>query len=67
MNHSAVLPPNATGAERAIVDAITPDLPVTIRDLWDPETCPADFLPYLAQSFSVDRWDMSWSESKNAA
>ncbi|GAB6264518.1 phage tail protein I [Photobacterium sp. R1] len=62
-----ILPPNATRAEVAIASAITPELPVTIRDLWDPWQCPAAFLPYLAQSFSVDRWDANWSEQEKRA
>ncbi|HGJ5878730.1 MAG TPA: phage tail protein I, partial [Arsenophonus nasoniae] len=30
--------------------------------LMDPDTCPVHLLPYLAWSFSVDRWDKDWSE-----
>lgn len=62
-----LLPPNASKAEIAIADAITPSLPVTIRDLWDPAKCPSAFLPYLAQSFSVDRWDTAWTEQEKRA
>ncbi|KDM92901.1 phage tail protein I [Photobacterium galatheae] len=62
-----ILPPNATRAEVAIANAITPELPVTVRDLWDPWQCPVAFLPYLAQSFSVDRWDANWSEQEKRA
>ncbi|WP_233638547.1 phage tail protein I, partial [Citrobacter cronae] len=39
------------------------DLQVSLRDLWNPATCPVRFLPYLAWAFSVDRWDESWTES----
>jgi phage tail P2-like protein len=38
-------------------------VPVPLRDLWNPQTCPAKFLPYLAWAFSVDRWDESWPEA----
>jgi phage tail P2-like protein len=38
-------------------------VPVPLRDLWNPDTCPADCLPFLAWAFSVDRWKESWSES----
>ncbi|EKO3414769.1 phage tail protein I [Vibrio fluvialis] len=62
-----VLPPNASRLERDVVEAITPPLPVSIRDVWDPWACPAAFLPYLAQSFSVDRWDSNWSEQEKRA
>ncbi|EJN3580719.1 phage tail protein I [Escherichia coli] len=37
-------------------------LPVLINTLWDPDTCPAHLLPWLAWALSVDRWDESWSE-----
>lgn len=62
-----VLPPNASRLERDVVRAITPPLPVSIRDVWDPWASPSAFLPYLAQSFSVDRWDSNWSEQEKRA
>ncbi|HHS9581003.1 TPA: phage tail protein I [Raoultella planticola] len=40
------------------------DLKVPLRDLWNPDTCPVKFLPYLAWAFSVDSWDESWSEAE---
>ena len=46
----------SAGAELARV-------PVPLRDLWNPDTCPAPLLPYLAWARSVDHWDESWSES----
>ncbi|MBC3250977.1 phage tail protein I [Serratia fonticola] len=39
------------------------DIPTPLRQLWDPGTCPASLLPYLAWAFSVDRWDETWSET----
>lgn len=60
-----LLPHNATAAERAfeavLRDAFMP--PVPLREIWDPETCPAALLPWLAGAFSVDEWDPGWSES----
>ncbi|MDP9566175.1 UNVERIFIED_ORG: phage tail P2-like protein [Kosakonia oryzae] len=38
-------------------------VPVPLRTLWDPLTCPAELLPYLAWALSVDRWDYSWPEA----
>lgn len=38
-------------------------VPVPLRDLWNPSTCPAPLLPYLAWARSVDYWDESWPES----
>lgn len=67
MNSSDLLPKNATKQEKAIIDAITPELPVQIRDIWNPWTCPERFLPYLAQSFSVDRWDVNWTTDEKRA
>ncbi|OCQ54498.1 Phage tail protein P2_I [Photorhabdus australis subsp. thailandensis] len=31
-----------------------------LRKLWNPDTCPSEFLPYLAWAWSVDRWDEYW-------
>ncbi|MFM2482786.1 phage tail protein I [Celerinatantimonas sp. YJH-8] len=64
---NSMLPANATRLEKALVQAITPDLDVPIRDVWDPQRCPSSFLPYLAQSFSVDRWDENWSDDDKRA
>ncbi|CAI1078121.1 phage tail protein I [Serratia entomophila] len=37
-------------------------VPVPLRDLWNPATCPLNLLPYLAWAFSVDHWDDNWQE-----
>lgn len=60
-----LLPPNATALERAAAEALAEleRVPVPLRMLWDPETCPMRLLPYLAWAFSVDRWDPAWSET----
>lgn len=63
----SLLPHNATAQEQSLTSAIKPDFAVDIRDLWSPQRCPADFLPYLAQEFSVDRWDNNWSEAAKRA
>ncbi|MEI7143219.1 phage tail protein I [Pectobacterium brasiliense] len=36
--------------------------PIPLRQLCDPDSCPANLLPYLAWAFSVDRWDEKWPE-----
>lgn len=61
---SDLLPPNATPQERALSETVARigDVPVPIRDLWDPDTCPAKLLPWLAWAFSVDDWDPLWTE-----
>lgn len=68
-NAVATLPPNTTPLERAIAKACAAlaETPVPIRDLWSPERCPAPLLPFLAWSFSVDRWDDTWPEAVKRA
>lgn len=64
-----LLPPNATKLERnaACACAEIERVPIPLRDLWNPWTCPAELLPYLAWARSVDRWDSSWSEETKRA
>lgn len=64
-NAVPTLPPNTTPLERAIARACAAlaDTPVPIADLWSPERCPVELLPFLAWTLSVDRWDDSWPES----
>jgi len=60
-----LLPGNASPLELAAAEALAEiqRVPILLRDLWNPHTCPAKLLPYLAWAFSVDRWDTSWSEA----
>lgn len=66
---ATLLPNNATGGELAIEQATARvgSVPIGIRPLWNPDTCPADLLPWLAWSLSVDNWDPSWSEGVKRA
>lgn len=66
---SNLLPPNATILERnlAAAAAAIEGVPVPLRDLWNPDACPVAWLPFLAFAFSVDRWDMNWSEKTKRA
>lgn len=61
---SNLLPPNATVLERnlAAANSVLGDLPTPLRDLVRPDVCPSNLLPWLAQSLSVDSWDVDWSE-----
>lgn len=63
---SDLLPPNATGAERALSLATERHaaLPVPLRDVWDPDTCPANLLAWLAWSLTVDEWDATWTDQQ---
>lgn len=62
---NSLLPPGSSVLERRLAQACSgiSGLNVPLRDLWNPDTCPVNFLPYLAWAFSVDRWDESWAES----
>ena len=59
------LPSNATLPQRllAATEAARADLiDPAIDELWDPLTCPAEFLPWLAWALSVDVWNEGWPE-----
>lgn len=60
-----LLPPKSTRLERALAEccADIERVDIPIRDIHNPDTCPAHLLPWLAWSVSVDRWDDSWSEA----
>lgn len=66
-----LLPSNATPLERALADVDGTRLLATptsfIASLWDPATCPALLLPYLAWALSVDVWNPDWSEATKRA
>jgi phage tail P2-like protein len=61
---SSLLPPNATVAERALEGATARigDVATPLRDLWSPDTCPVDLLPWLAWALSIDSWQSYWPE-----
>lgn len=64
-DRTPLLPNNSTPLERAASEALAEiqRVPVPLRTLWNPYTCPAKLLPHLAWAFSVDRWDATWSEA----
>lgn len=64
-----LLPGNASELERHAAEALAQieRVPVPLRDLWNPDTCPVELLPYLAWAFSVDRWSPTWPESAKRA
>ena len=63
---ASLLPPNATPEERSLSEGVArlSDVPVTLRELWNPDTCPESLLPWLAWALSVDVWDSAWAEDK---
>ncbi|WP_324026097.1 phage tail protein I [Aeromonas caviae] len=66
---SELLPPSATPQERALAEtaARVSTVPTPARDLWNPDTCPVELLPWLAWAFSLDDWDMTWTEAQQRA
>ncbi|WP_313473138.1 phage tail protein I [Rouxiella badensis] len=63
---NSLLPPNAMPLESRAAEACAgvSTLAVPLRDLWNPDTCPVNFLPYLAWAFSVDRWEEKWTAAQ---
>lgn len=61
-----LLPSNATAQERAQSEAIAriSSVPILVRESWNPATCPASLLPWLAWALSVDEWDTTWTEQE---
>lgn len=63
MNDNRLLPvgssPLEVAAARALADIAR--TPIQLRTLLNPNTCPVSLLPYLAWTFSVDRWDENWT------
>ncbi|MHA7937619.1 phage tail protein I [Enterobacter roggenkampii] len=59
---NSLLPPGSSALERRLAEACgdISTVPVPLRELWSPDTCPEHLLPWLAWSFSVDRWDEAW-------
>jgi phage tail P2-like protein len=67
----AILPRSAAPIERAVLAAelarITIVDPTVIVTIWNPATCPAALLPWLAQGVSVDVWSDAWPEAQKRA
>ncbi|MCA8198884.1 phage tail protein I [Burkholderia vietnamiensis] len=64
-----LLPPNATPLEirAATALAAAAELPIPIRDYWNPDKCPSALLPYLAAEVSVDGWELAESDDARRA
>lgn len=62
---SDLLPPNATSQERAMDAAVSRigSVPVPLSELWNPDTCPEEHLPWLAWALSLDAWQSYWPEA----
>lgn len=66
---TALLPSNATQTERALEQATARlgDLQAPLRELWNPNTCSSELLPWLAWALQVDVWDNGWSDNAKRA
>ncbi|WP_447876367.1 phage tail protein I [Serratia fonticola] len=64
MMNNRLLPVGSSALEVAAARACAElaRIPVPVRDLWNPDTCPIALLPYLAWAFSVDHWDERWPD-----
>lgn len=66
---SDMLPNNATAQERALSNTIARvgEVPLAARKMWNPDTIPANLLPWMAWAFSVDDWNNNWTEAEKRA
>jgi phage tail P2-like protein len=69
VQEDSLLPVNATQAERNLALAVSriSAVPVPLRSLYNPATCPAVALPWLAWAWSVSEWDSNWPEATKRA
>lgn len=60
----SLLPANLSDLERELDIAISriEQVSIPISELWNPNTCPLEALPFLAWALSVDQWRSDWSE-----
>lgn len=68
--NKTLLPPNASGLERAVEAAIQDSLeavPVPVATLWNADACPAALLPWMGWALSIDEWDEQWSVAEQRA
>ena len=63
--YQSLLPRNSSELEQRAAEALAEiqRVPIPLRDLLSPARCPEPLLPYLAWSFSVDRWHANWPEA----
>ena len=63
---TSLLPPNVSPMERALEAAgmRLSEIPGDLGSIWNPATCPAPFLPWLAWALSIDFWDADWPEAQ---
>ena len=66
----SLLPPNATTFEHDVEATLArlSNVDVTpLSELWNPDTCSAELLPWLAWAEGVEEWSTLWSVSVQRA
>jgi len=65
MTWPRLLPPRATQLELALEQVANSllDFPTPVRDVWSPDDCPIELLPWLAWGLSLDNWSSDWPEA----
>lgn len=67
----AILPANASPIEKAVLCAELARIalvdPTVVATIWSGALCPAELLPWLARSVSVDVWSPDWDEAVKRA
>ena len=64
--NNQLLPPNTTPMENNLADTaarISNVDTTAMATVWNVDTCPAAFLPWLAWALAVDYWNSNWTES----
>lgn len=62
---ASLLPPNAAHSERAIEAAMRAEIDLgQVGTLWNPATCPAAVLPFLAWGLAISHWNPEWTEAE---
>jgi phage tail P2-like protein len=66
---SEIIPSNWTLQERELASQTerVSAVPVLVREVWSPQTCPAGILPWLAWALHVDDWNANWSDDQKRA
>ena len=65
----SLLPANSKPLEHALasITAKLETIPVPFEIIWDVDTCPDCYLPFLAYAWSVDEWNDMWSPDTQRA
>lgn len=65
----SLLPANSKPLEHALASctAKLEQIPVPFESIWDIDSAPDSFLPFLAYAWSVDEWNDNWSNDTKRA